>query len=861
MEELLLQEKKSKKRTRRACDICNLKRSRCDGEQPCSHCAQTNKTCTYLRAQKKRGRASEKYPKYPKKRKNSKKSEASEEQDQDDEQARAAESGITPRQEDIFLPNTDRNSTDDNNNNHSNNRPAKFIGQVTNGNHHQSYSHLQPPQLSQLSSPLQIQTRQEILPLSNQPLHSDIFSIDGYNNKPSYLDTDVNNSNTENSVEVNSVASTPESFGLYGKNMSTGNNTKHVAKQPLTTSSIHSGHLPTEYAVNLNNYLFLMDSNIFNSPTYLKTRYNYSLLDDMNSNSMLNTYYDGIRFVVLLKVLPYLKQVGLPGNVASDMLEYYFDSYIMPSCKVSTIVRKRTMLMLVNPEMGVEEQQKHIRQTNEALILSMLTVASFDINHFFMTGNKRKVIFGQLIQMVKNLIKIDLENEDYIVDGGFDDVITCSHLVCLSPLLGNPAMSHLWLKRAVHLAKVLEINKENLSAKVTEEYREERRRCWWTLYILDKHLNIALSTPTVISDHESKDLFHPCDDQTFSDMTLDELPSPYENDINRSKGIVFNLIGPGVFGWMLPVSMIIGSLMYYKTYTLEQRKTSTVNSIGNKNFEKNNANGNDDINSSNNDSPRDDYWSENYKVQVKQHLAMFESNIPLLLQYSKVDSSYALVVSCVLKSMLSKDVLNWDPNGLLQEDIDFEKDLDWCIKYSEAFHVLVNYDPDMRRYPFIIRLHIFFACIDVINLLGNIDKEFVKYKHVSAPSSSASNDSDMTKDPEKAHQRIVNRNTADALTKLCHKIKRMVYIIVRCIESCMTTLPVDYLRVIRNCLMDALRDMDCLLLINGFQQQFEINRDKRKKNPFGLFFCGQWYWYWIVKTAMFFAFIFVCLEL
>ncbi|KAH3669331.1 hypothetical protein OGAPHI_001452 [Ogataea philodendri] len=52
------------KRTRKACDLCNQKRTKCSGELPrCSQCARTNSVCTYLRTEKKRGRASSNYPK------------------------------------------------------------------------------------------------------------------------------------------------------------------------------------------------------------------------------------------------------------------------------------------------------------------------------------------------------------------------------------------------------------------------------------------------------------------------------------------------------------------------------------------------------------------------------------------------------------------------------------------------------------------------------------------------------------------------------------------------------------------------------------------------------------------------------
>ncbi|GMF70512.1 unnamed protein product [[Candida] boidinii] len=55
---------KKQRRTKRACDLCNRKRTKCDGAFPtCNKCSRSNSACSYLRQKKRRGRASEKYPK------------------------------------------------------------------------------------------------------------------------------------------------------------------------------------------------------------------------------------------------------------------------------------------------------------------------------------------------------------------------------------------------------------------------------------------------------------------------------------------------------------------------------------------------------------------------------------------------------------------------------------------------------------------------------------------------------------------------------------------------------------------------------------------------------------------------------
>ena len=56
-------------RIRKACDSCNIKRTKCNGQQPCLHCSHMKLECTYLRKERKRGRASDKYPKKIRKRK------------------------------------------------------------------------------------------------------------------------------------------------------------------------------------------------------------------------------------------------------------------------------------------------------------------------------------------------------------------------------------------------------------------------------------------------------------------------------------------------------------------------------------------------------------------------------------------------------------------------------------------------------------------------------------------------------------------------------------------------------------------------------------------------------------------------
>lgn len=50
---------------------------------------------------------------------------------------------------------------------------------------------------------------------------------------------------------------------------------------------------------------------------------------------------------------------------------------------------------------------------------------------------------------------------------------------------------------------------------VTEEQREERRKVWWLLYIVDRHLSFCFHRPTVLSYQECEDLLLPLDEEPW----------------------------------------------------------------------------------------------------------------------------------------------------------------------------------------------------------------------------------------------------------------------------------------------------------------------------------------------------------
>ena len=92
-----------------------------------------------------------------------------------------------------------------------------------------------------------------------------------------------------------------------------------------------------------------------------------------------------------------------------------------------------------------------------------------------------------------------------------------------------------------------------------EEEREERRRVWWLLYTVDRHLALCYNRPLFLLDVECEGLLQPLDDVDFqagnfytSDPNLPPTSQPY-----RTRGPNFLCTGHSIFGYFTPLMAIL----------------------------------------------------------------------------------------------------------------------------------------------------------------------------------------------------------------------------------------------------------------------------------------------------------------
>lgn len=104
---------------------------------------------------------------------------------------------------------------------------------------------------------------------------------------------------------------------------------------------------------------------------------------------------------------------------------------------------------------------------------------------------------------------------------------------------------------------------------VTEEHREERRRTWWLLYIMDRHLALCYNRPLALLDAESEDLLLPLDEAAWqagnihSNSPRSDGPQCSRSGDQNKRRVFPNFIchDHSILGFFLPLMTITGELI------------------------------------------------------------------------------------------------------------------------------------------------------------------------------------------------------------------------------------------------------------------------------------------------------------
>ncbi|RKL11253.1 Xylanolytic transcriptional activator xlnR [Fusarium oxysporum] len=337
-----------------------------------------------------------------------------------------------------------------------------------------------------------------------------------------------------------------------------------------------------------------------------------------------------LRYPVLEPLVPYLNNL-IPIPLACDLIDLYFASsssaqmHPMSPYVLGFVFRKRYFLDQTRP-----------RPCQPALLASMLWVAAQTSDAPFLasTPSARAKTCQKLLELTVYLLRplihtapsdapspvadgvalgglgvampgsISLdatsgESGPFGAAGSLDDVITYIHLAVVVSASEYKGASMRWWTAAWGLARELKLGRElppgpspaaqeNMdtdtaddgeggisgSGYVGEEEREERRRIWWLLYIVDRHLALCYNRPLFLLDIECQGLLQPMDDARWqsgdfsghSNLTTDPnllgtSPEGYGADMTQAHGPQYECRGHSIFGYFLPLMTILGEIV------------------------------------------------------------------------------------------------------------------------------------------------------------------------------------------------------------------------------------------------------------------------------------------------------------
>ena len=343
----------------------------------------------------------------------------------------------------------------------------------------------------------------------------------------------------------------------------------------------------------------------------------YPGLQQVTSNQVL-------RYPVLRPILPHISAI-IPIGLACDLLELYFSStssaFMQPQSPyiLGYVFRKRSFLRQNNPRHSSPALLASMlwvaAQTSESAFLTSPPSARGKICQKLLeltVGLLKPLIHTQtdggqnyggntvINGVALGGFGVALPGQAHEMEGGspgatgaLDDVATYIHLATVVSASEYKAASLRWWNAAWSLARELKLGRElplnpehqdspeltdgqadangepvagghpngNTPGMVPEEEREERRRIWWLLYVVDRHLALCYNRPLFLLDIECDGLLQPENDVVWQAGEYYPGENHAEASFYRRRGACWECTGHGIFGYFLPLMTILGEIV------------------------------------------------------------------------------------------------------------------------------------------------------------------------------------------------------------------------------------------------------------------------------------------------------------
>ena len=260
----------------------------------------------------------------------------------------------------------------------------------------------------------------------------------------------------------------------------------------------------------------------------------------------------------------------------------------------------------------------------------------------------------------------------------------------------------------------------NSAVNLTEEEREERRRIWWLLYAMDRHLALCYNRPLTLLDKECESLLQPMNDDLW--QVGDFSAVGY-----RRAGPAFECTSHSMFGYFLPLMAILGEIVdlqharnhprfglhfrnsgEWEIQAMEITRQLDVYAQSLKEFEARYTSslslGNGD-----NDATMDGAPHLNHVSPSGRSSSTVGSHTSENIVHTKMVVAYGTHIMHVLHILLAG---KWDPINLLDDNDlwisseSFISAMGHAVSAAEAASDILEYDPDLSFMPFFFGIYL-----------------------------------------------------------------------------------------------------------------------------------------------------------
>lgn len=369
-------------------------------------------------------------------------------------------------------------------------------------------------------------------------------------------------------------------------------------------------------------------------------------------------------------------------------------------------------------------------------------------------------------------VSMDQLGAESSATGAIDDVATYIHLATVVSASEYKAASIRWWAAAWSLARELKLGRElpptpsqprgddregnvdmdfkhpmangasGSSGHVTEDEREERRRIWWLLYVMDRHLALCYNRPLTLLDKDCESLLQPMNDDIWH-------TGDFANAGYRRAGPSFECTGHSMFGYFLPLMTILGEIVdlyharnhphfgihFQNSNERNSQVAEIVRQLGiyGQSLQEFEARHAASLGLANNESNNEPNFNNPPGMDHVSPSARSTSTAGESLMQTRMVVAYGTHIMHVLHILLAG---KWDPISLLDDNDlwisseGFVTAMGHAVSAAEAAADILEYDPDLSFMPFFFGIYLlqgsFLLLLTADKLQGDANPSVVK---------------------------------------------------------------------------------------------------------------------------------------